>query len=62
MTSDSDEERHDSSESASDRVEEEPTMWNHEAESSDDEERNMFWAAESADQPDFASMDFDFAV
>ena len=62
MTSDSDEERDDSSESDIDSVEEEPTMWNHEADSSDDEERNMFGAGESADQPDFTSMDFDFAI
>ena len=62
MSSDSDEE-HDSSEDASsDSVCEESNMWDHDADLSDDEERNMFGAGESADQPDFTSMDFDFAI
>ena len=56
MTSDSDEE-HDSDESASsDSVCEEQSMWDHDADVSDDEEPNMFNAQEEQEPPDLMQL------
>ena len=58
MSSDSDEEHDSSEDESSDSICEDAGMWDHEADSSDDEKRNMFGSHEASTDDPNIDMDF----